>query len=134
MGENEQVLILQFGKVVGDPINIPGDYFRIPLLQGIKRYEIKMHNIIGSKNDHKYQVDWEIYDPIIFYITGKSENDILVIINKHLNVFNGSTFSSILDSLSTMTVGDMVKVLSWYDNEFGYSSRMIDLAIHMAGS
>lgn len=48
--------------------------------------------------------------------------------------FNGSTVSSTLDALSTMAVGDMVKVLAWYDNEFGYSSRMIDLAVYMAGS
>jgi len=46
--------------------------------------------------------------------------------------FNGSTFSSILDAPSTMVVEDMVKVLSWYDNEFGYSNRMIDLALYIA--
>ena len=48
--------------------------------------------------------------------------------------FNGSTVSSTVDSLSTMVIGDMLKVLSWYDNEFGYSCRMIDLALYMAGS
>jgi glyceraldehyde 3-phosphate dehydrogenase len=47
--------------------------------------------------------------------------------------FNGSTVSSTLDALSTMAVGDMVKVLAWYDNEFGYSARMVDLAVYMAG-
>jgi glyceraldehyde 3-phosphate dehydrogenase len=46
--------------------------------------------------------------------------------------YNGSTVSSTLDALSTMVVEDMVKVLSWYDNEFGYSNRMIDLALYMA--
>ncbi|MEE9609695.1 MAG: type I glyceraldehyde-3-phosphate dehydrogenase [Desulfatiglandales bacterium] len=48
--------------------------------------------------------------------------------------FNGSTLSSTLDALSTMAIGEMVKVLAWYDNEFGYSTRMIDLAVYMAGS
>ncbi|MBW2609178.1 MAG: type I glyceraldehyde-3-phosphate dehydrogenase [Deltaproteobacteria bacterium] len=48
--------------------------------------------------------------------------------------FNGTTLSSSLDSLSTMVLGDMAKVLSWYDNEFGYASRMIDLTTYMAGS
>jgi len=39
--------------------------------------------------------------------------------------------SSIFDALSTMANGKMVKVLSWYDNEWGYSVRVIDLAINM---
>jgi glyceraldehyde 3-phosphate dehydrogenase len=42
--------------------------------------------------------------------------------------FNGSRLSSIVDSLSTNVIDDMVKVLSWYDNETGYSTRMIELA------
>ena len=47
--------------------------------------------------------------------------------------FNGTTASSTVDGLSTMVIGDMLKILSWYDNEFGYSNRMVDLAIYMAG-
>jgi glyceraldehyde 3-phosphate dehydrogenase len=39
----------------------------------------------------------------------------------------GNSASSIFDSLSTMVNGRMVKVLSWYDNEWGYSSRVVDL-------
>ncbi len=42
--------------------------------------------------------------------------------------FNGSSLSSIVDADSTFVIGDMVKVLSWYDNESGYSNRMVDLA------
>lgn len=43
--------------------------------------------------------------------------------------FNGSTYSSSVDLESTMVVdGSMVKVLSWYDNETGFSRRMLDLA------
>jgi glyceraldehyde 3-phosphate dehydrogenase len=48
--------------------------------------------------------------------------------------FNGSLVSSIVDAPSTMAIGDLVKVLAWYDNEYGYSNRMVDLAILMAGS
>ncbi len=39
--------------------------------------------------------------------------------------------SSIFDSLCTMTDGKMIKVLSWYDNEWGYSSRVVDLILKL---
>ena len=47
--------------------------------------------------------------------------------------YNGSNLSSIVDGPTTYVVGDMVKVLAWYDNEAGYSNRMVDLAA-MIGS
>ena len=47
--------------------------------------------------------------------------------------FKGSPYSAILDSLSTMVLDDtMVKVLAWYDNEWGYSCRLADLAAFIA--
>jgi len=39
----------------------------------------------------------------------------------------GDPHSSIIDGLSTMVIGPMVKVISWYDNEWGYSNRVVDL-------
>ena len=42
--------------------------------------------------------------------------------------FNGSVLSSVVDAGTTYAVDNMVKVLSWYDNETGYSTRMVDLA------
>ncbi|MED3614908.1 glyceraldehyde-3-phosphate dehydrogenase [Bacillus wiedmannii] len=42
--------------------------------------------------------------------------------------FNTNTHSAIIDGLSTMVMGDRkVKVLAWYDNEWGYSRRVVDL-------
>ncbi len=47
--------------------------------------------------------------------------------------FNGNPHSSIVDLKSTMTVGSrMAKVLSWYDNETGFSNRMVDIIQFMA--
>jgi len=43
----------------------------------------------------------------------------------------GNPYSSIFDSLSTQAIGDTVKVLSWYDNEYGYSNRIVDLVKYL---
>lgn len=45
--------------------------------------------------------------------------------------FNHTPFSSIYDSTQTKVNGRMVKVLAWYDNEWGFSNRMLDTAIAM---
>ncbi len=48
--------------------------------------------------------------------------------------FKGNPASAIFDALSTMVIdGNMVKVLAWYDNEWGYSCRLADLAVYIAG-
>ncbi len=47
--------------------------------------------------------------------------------------FNGNPASSVVDALSTKVIGgNMVKVLSWYDNEWGYSNRIFDLTRYVA--
>ena len=48
--------------------------------------------------------------------------------------FKGNPASTIVDALSTMVIGgNMVKVLAWYDNEWGYSCRLADLTAFIAG-
>jgi glyceraldehyde 3-phosphate dehydrogenase len=47
--------------------------------------------------------------------------------------FNGNPVSSTVDALSTSVIGgNMVKVLSWYDNEWGYSNRVLELTTYLA--
>ncbi|HEX5071343.1 MAG TPA: erythrose-4-phosphate dehydrogenase, partial [Vicinamibacterales bacterium] len=48
--------------------------------------------------------------------------------------FRGNPHSAMLDAAYTKVLGqDFVKVLAWYDNEWGYSSRCVDLLRYMAG-
>ncbi|KGX86542.1 type I glyceraldehyde-3-phosphate dehydrogenase [Pontibacillus marinus] len=46
--------------------------------------------------------------------------------------YNGNTASSTIDAASTLVMEDnMVKIVSWYDNETGYSNRCVDLAVYL---
>ncbi|MCK9296010.1 MAG: type I glyceraldehyde-3-phosphate dehydrogenase [Desulfobulbaceae bacterium] len=45
--------------------------------------------------------------------------------------YQGNPHSSVVDAMSTKVIGNMVKVLSWYDNEWGYSNRVLDLILLM---
>jgi glyceraldehyde 3-phosphate dehydrogenase (phosphorylating) len=45
----------------------------------------------------------------------------------------GDPHSNIFDSLSTMANGKLVKIVGWYDNEWGYSCRVVDLLVKIAG-
>ena len=46
--------------------------------------------------------------------------------------FNHCALSSTFDATETRIIDNLVKVLAWYDNEWGFSNRMIDTAIAMA--
>lgn len=60
----------------------------------------------------------------------------LLLMDKEMRVsqdFIGSEYSSIVaEDLTQVIGGDMVKIMAWYDNEWGYSSRLIDMAIHIS--
>ncbi len=45
--------------------------------------------------------------------------------------FQGTSYSSVVDALSTMTIGDLFKAVAWYDNEWGYACRVAELAHYM---
>lgn len=60
--------------------------------------------------------------------------DILAVSNEPLVSidYNGNPHSGIVDLLSTKVMGNTVKIVAWYDNETGYSHRMIDLARYIS--
>ena len=60
----------------------------------------------------------------------------LLLMDKEMRVsqdFVGSEYSSIVaEDLTQVIGGDMVKIMAWYDNEWGYSMRLIDMALHIS--
>lgn len=76
----------------------------------------------------------EVNDALRAAAQGPLKNVLAVEENELVSVdFNGNPNSSTVDAKTTMVVnGNMVKVLSWYDNETGFSNRMVDMALHMA--
>ena len=64
------------------------------------------------------------------------QNKVLGYVNQPLVSidFNHSTYSSIFDASHTRAEGKLIKVLAWYDNEWGFSNRMLDTAIRLANA
>ena len=56
--------------------------------------------------------------------------DVVVLIVVSVDVV-GNRHSSLFDSQLTSVIGNMVKVLAWYDNEAGYSARLVDLILYV---
>jgi len=60
----------------------------------------------------------------------------LLLVDKEMRVsqdFVGCEYSSIVaEDLTQVIGGNMVKVMAWYDNEWGYSTRLIDMALHIS--
>jgi len=77
----------------------------------------------------------EIRSAMIEYARGSMEG-ILDVTDEPLvsTDLRGTTYSSVYSSLDTLVIGNMVKVVAWYDNEWGYACRTADLAAMMAKS
>jgi glyceraldehyde 3-phosphate dehydrogenase len=77
----------------------------------------------------------EIRSAMIEYARGSMEG-ILDVTDEPLvsTDLRGTTYSSVFSSMDTLVIGNMVKVVAWYDNEWGYACRTADLAAFMAKS
>ena len=66
-------------------------------------------------------------------IMRKAQSDVLHINDEPLVScdFNHYPASAIFDTTQTKVLGNLVKVVAWYDNEWGFSNRMLDTAKHM---
>jgi len=77
----------------------------------------------------------EIRDAMLEYAQGPMK-DILDVTDEPLvsSDLRGTTFSSVFSSMDTLVIGNMVKVVAWYDNEWGYACRTADLTAMVAKS
>ena len=77
----------------------------------------------------------EIREAMLEYANG-SMKGILDVSDEELvsTDLRGTQFSSVFSAVDTLVIGNMVKVVAWYDNEWGYASRTADLTAKMAKS
>ncbi len=105
------------GKFDGIAIRVPiitGSLSDLAFLVGKKTTVDEVNNafIAASKNPFYENVLAATYEPIV-------SSDVI-----------GSPFSAIVDLAMTKVIdGDLVKILAWYDNEWGYSNRLVELAV-----
>jgi glyceraldehyde 3-phosphate dehydrogenase len=87
-------------------------------------------NVVVSRKTTKEEVNKAFNDAAEGRLKG------LLLVDKEMRVsqdFVGCEYSSIVaEDLTQVIGGDMVKVMAWYDNEWGYSMRLIDMAIHIS--
>ncbi|MEA2092126.1 MAG: type I glyceraldehyde-3-phosphate dehydrogenase [Campylobacterota bacterium] len=87
-------------------------------------------NVIVKKDTSKEEVN------ALFNKMADTELEGIVLIDKDMRVsqdFIGCNYSSVFaEDLTQVIDGNMIKVMAWYDNEWGYSTRLIDMALHIS--
>lgn len=107
----------------------------LPELKGkLNGFSVRVPVITGSLVDVVFEVDRPTtVEEVNKYLKEASEGELKGILGYSEEPLVSSDYiadprSSIVDGLSTMVIDNMVKVVSWYDNEWGYSNRVVDLA------
>jgi glyceraldehyde 3-phosphate dehydrogenase len=89
-------------------------------------------NVVVSKNTTKEEIN-DLFN-------SKANNELagIISVDNEMKVsqdFQGDANSSIVaEDLTQVIEGNMIKVMAWYDNEWGYSNRLVDMALHVAKS
>lgn len=87
-------------------------------------------NVLVKKSTTKQEVN-EVFNAAA---NGALKN--IILIDKEMRVsqdFIGCEYSSIVaEDLTQVIDGNMVKIMAWYDNEWGYSTRLVDMALHIS--
>lgn len=87
-------------------------------------------NVVVNKKTTKQEVN------AVFNEAANGSLKNFLLIDKEMRVsqdFIGCAYSSIVaEDLTQVIDGDMVKIMAWYDNEWGYSSRLLDMALHIS--
>ncbi|PIS41881.1 MAG: type I glyceraldehyde-3-phosphate dehydrogenase, partial [Candidatus Kerfeldbacteria bacterium CG08_land_8_20_14_0_20_42_7] len=108
----------------------------IPDLKGkFDGMAVRVPTIVGSLSDFTFVLEQQVTveqvnEAFEKAATQKEYKDILEVTHDPIvsSDIIGNTHSSIVDlSLTKVVDGDLVKIVSWYDNEWGYSNRLIDL-------
>jgi glyceraldehyde 3-phosphate dehydrogenase len=115
----------------------------IPELKGLfDGMAVRVPTVVGSLSDFtmllskKVSVD-EVNNAFKKAITNPLYKDIVAVTEDPIvsSDIIGSTYSAIVDlSLTKVVDGDLVKVIAWYDNEWGYANRLVDMISNISGS
>ncbi|MCG8407366.1 MAG: type I glyceraldehyde-3-phosphate dehydrogenase [Phycisphaerales bacterium] len=112
--------------VPSDKVRLDGFAFRVPVLDG---------SVVDLTVTLEKEVDVETTNAV-FKKAAQSERFKNVLAYNEVPLVSsdiiGNPYSSIFDSTRTMAQGNMLKLVSWYDNEWGFSNRVCDLALRLA--
>lgn len=121
--ETKQVIITQFGKPVGPPVNVPGIHFKIPILQKANFFEKRFlewdgdPNQIPTKDKRFIWVDtyarWRIKDPLLFFQRVQNETRAL---SRLSDILDGQTRNAIANNM-------LVEVVRSTNREFRTSEE-----------
>lgn len=130
--EEEQVIVLQFGAPVGDPIDEPGLHFKAPFIQEVRRFDKRLQAWDGSPEEVPTKgrefifVDttarWRIVDPMRFL---ESVRDVRGATNRLNDIID----SIVRDEVSNMELVEIVRSTTWDPTQF---QRMGDAELFFA--